>query len=309
MSRINRRREGYKNLIILLVVAISVYVGFEPLLDLAPNGIAKSVISSSFGAIFVIILTMYLLTKQTEIEQESKKSERVFDEKVRLYQNILDILQEMLSDSKISEDEINKLPFPSVRLQMIAGDSIIESFVEINVKLNQIFSSAEDKEVKITEQERNEIYELLMAFAGECRLDLEISEFKLDKEIVKSATNSVAETGKKNRDYRKFIFNNVSLPKNRYIFTIIKSIVDSNPGMSLHEFESLVPRNTSFQKNIWVTLDEATEVANKGRKRHFIEPEEQLTLSDAVLCVSNAQDLDGTLKWVEFFKIKNIPTE
>ena len=64
MSRINRRREGYKNLIILLVVAISVYVGFEPLLDLAPNGIAKSVISPSFGAIFVIILTMYLLTKQ-----------------------------------------------------------------------------------------------------------------------------------------------------------------------------------------------------------------------------------------------------
>ena len=76
MSRKNKK-EGYKNLIILLVVAISVYIGFEPLLNFAPSGIARSVISSSFGAIFVIVLTMYLLTKQTEIEQESKKSEIV----------------------------------------------------------------------------------------------------------------------------------------------------------------------------------------------------------------------------------------
>lgn len=308
MSRKNKK-EGYKNLIILLVVATSVYIGFEPLLNFAPSGIARSVISSSFGAIFVIVLTMYLLTKQTEIEQESKKSERVFDEKVKLYQRILDILRDMLVDSKISEEEINRLPFPSVQLQMIAGDKVITAFVKLNIKLNAIYGSSEESEVEINHEDRNEIYDLLMTFAGECRLDLEISEQKLDVELVRSATVSVAETGKKSRDYSKFVFNNVSLPKNRYIFTIIKSLVDSNPGMSLHEFESLVPRNTSFQKNIWVTLDEATEVANKGRKRHFIEPEEQLALSDAVLCVSSGQDLNSTLNWVEFFKTKNIPTE
>ena len=135
MSRKNKK-EGYKNLIILLVVAISVYIGFEPLLNFAPSGIARSVISSSFGAIFVIVLTMYLLTKQTEIEQESKKSERVFDEKVKLYQRILDILRDMLVDSKISEEEINRLPFPSVQLQMIAGDNVITAFVKLNIKLN-----------------------------------------------------------------------------------------------------------------------------------------------------------------------------
>ena len=51
------------------------------------GGVAGAVVGSSFGAIFVIVLTMYLLNKQTEIEQESKRSERVFDEKVqRVYQ-------------------------------------------------------------------------------------------------------------------------------------------------------------------------------------------------------------------------------
>ena len=105
-------------MIAFTVIAVAVYIGFEPLIKFVPDGVAKSVISASFGAIFVIILTMYLLNKQTEIEQESKKSERVFDEKVKLYQMILDIVRDMMMDGKISKEEINKLPFPLIRLGM-----------------------------------------------------------------------------------------------------------------------------------------------------------------------------------------------
>ena len=83
------RRQGWLTLLALSVIAITVYIGFAPLFSLVGGGVAGAVIGSSFGAIFVIILTMYLLNKQTEIEQETKKSERVFDEKVRLYQQIL----------------------------------------------------------------------------------------------------------------------------------------------------------------------------------------------------------------------------
>ena len=60
---------------------------------------------------FVIILTMYLLNKQTEIEQESKKSERVFDEKVKVYKQILETTKEIVEDGSISDKEISKLPF------------------------------------------------------------------------------------------------------------------------------------------------------------------------------------------------------
>ena len=83
------QRKGYRTLVAIAIIAVAVYVGFEPLMKLVPDGVAQSVVSASFSAIFVIILTMYLLNKQTEIEQESKKSERVFDEKVKLYQAIL----------------------------------------------------------------------------------------------------------------------------------------------------------------------------------------------------------------------------
>ena len=53
------------------------------------NTLFWPVVGTFLRLIFVVILTNYLLTKQTEVEQESKRSERVFEEKVSLYKQIL----------------------------------------------------------------------------------------------------------------------------------------------------------------------------------------------------------------------------
>ena len=50
---------------------------------------------------------MYLLNKQTEIEQESKKV-KGFDEKVQLFREIMDITRDMLIDGTIPKEEANK---------------------------------------------------------------------------------------------------------------------------------------------------------------------------------------------------------
>ena len=83
------RRQGFKILSILFIVGIAVFFGFAPLFELAGGGFSGRIIGATFGSIFAILMTMFLLNKQTEIEQESKKSERVFDEKVVLYKDIL----------------------------------------------------------------------------------------------------------------------------------------------------------------------------------------------------------------------------
>ena len=154
MSLKETRKKGSRTLISIAVIAVAVYIGFEPLISNVPDGVAKSVISSSFGAIFVIILTMYLLNKQTEIEQESKKSERVFDEKVQLFREIMDITRDMLLDGAISKEEINKLPFPLIRLQMLANDETITSFALVNQKLNEIYAEEDDDDVLIPEDSK-----------------------------------------------------------------------------------------------------------------------------------------------------------
>ena len=84
------RKRGTNTLIALAIIAVAVYVGFTPLYELINGGVAGAVIGASFGAIFVIILTMYLLNKQTEIEQESKRGEKVFEEKMKIYWNIFE---------------------------------------------------------------------------------------------------------------------------------------------------------------------------------------------------------------------------
>ena len=195
MRKINQtRKKGTQAVALLLIIGISVYIGFTPLFELVNGGVAGAVIGASFGAIFVIILTMYLLNKQTEIEQESKKSERVFEEKVELYKNIIENSRKMYSDGKISADELSILPFELIKLQMMAADNIIESFLEFFKKMNSIYSSSEDEEVELTDEDRHEIVSDLSNFAKLCRQDLGIEEELLPADLFNQSISVIEES-------------------------------------------------------------------------------------------------------------------
>ena len=310
MSKLKEtQKQGYKTLVAIAVIGIAVYLGFEPLIKFVPDGVAKSVISSSFGAIFVIILTMYLLNKQTEIEQESKKGERVFDEKVKLYQNILDITRDMMMDGKITKEEINRLPFPLIRLGMLGRNETVEAFKAVNNELNKIYSNSDGDIVELGDEDKNTVYKLLAMFAAKCREDLEIGEEVIDEEMIASTVATIASTGKKKRDMTKFSFDGKEYPKNRYIHKVVKNFSDENPGMSLDEFSAKVPRSTDFRKDLWKTLAEAKEVEERDRKRHYSNPDEVIKLEDETICITSGQSQEGTLLWIELFKNNGIRTE
>ena len=214
------RKQGWYTLLALVVIAFAVYIGFTPLFNLIEDGIASRVIGSSFGAIFVIILTMFLLNKQTDIEQESKKSERVFDEKVKIYQMILDITRDMLMDGDLTKKEVNRLPFPLLRLQMLSDNSVIDSFADVYSQINSIYTNGSDDEKKtdkvfIDDDARNDLYELLSAFSNACRADLEISNTGMTKQLQTKTLSAISEVASKGstKDKTKFSFNgtNVSI--------------------------------------------------------------------------------------------------
>tara|TARA_A100000164_G_scaffold309967_1_gene287464 strand:+ start:2669 stop:2851 length:183 start_codon:yes stop_codon:yes gene_type:complete len=52
MSLKETRKRGGRTLLSIVVIAVAVYIGFEPLITNVPDGVAKSVISSSFGAVY-----------------------------------------------------------------------------------------------------------------------------------------------------------------------------------------------------------------------------------------------------------------
>jgi hypothetical protein len=303
------QKKGNRTLLAIAVIGIAVYVGFEPLIKLVPEGVAQSVISSSFGAIFVIILTMYLLNKQTEIEQESKKGERVFDEKVKLYQSILDITKNMMRDGKITKEEINELPFPLIRLGMLGKNETVEAFQAVNNALNRIYSETDEEEVDINLEQKKELYTLLAVFAAKCREDLEIGDEVMDMTKITSTVATIASTGQKQKDYTKYEFDGKPLPKNQYIHKVIKNYNDENPEMTLSEFSKKVPQTTEFRKGLWVTLEEAEENKARDRVRHYMNPDEVIKLVDATLCVTRGQDQKGVLEWIKLFKKNGLRTE
>jgi len=190
------RKKGVTTLIAISIIGVAVYLGFTPLFEKIGGGVAGAVIGASFGAIFVIVLTMYLLNKQTEIEQESKKSERVFDEKVQLYKEILNTTKNMVEDGEITTNEVMKLPFALMNLQMLGGDEAIDTYEKVFSKINEVFEKHDEEEVSIDEDEKLEIYREMSKFAVQCRVDLGISDRKVNEELFARTIQTIEKSSK-----------------------------------------------------------------------------------------------------------------
>ena len=80
------------------VTGLVVFFGYGPLFELVGGGIPGRVLGATSR--FAILMTMFLLNKQTEIEQD-KRDYRVFDEKIHLYKNVVDRTQHLLDDGQL----------------------------------------------------------------------------------------------------------------------------------------------------------------------------------------------------------------
>ena len=190
--------QANKAVLAIILIGISVFLGFTPLYEKVQGGVAGAVIGASFGAIFVVILTNYLLSKQTEVEQESKRSERVFDEKVNLYKQILNATERMLEDGRIKgSEEMKTLPFLMLKLQMLGNDEVIKSYQNIYNEINEIFiAEPGNDEVEVSEESFLKLFQLLGDFCNVCRLDLKVSEQKIDTKLF----NIISEEIKKSNE-------------------------------------------------------------------------------------------------------------
>ena len=193
MNKLEQTRRKNLTLIgAIFIIGIAVYLGFTPLFNLIGGGVAGAVVGASFGAIFVIVLTMYLLNKQTEIEQESKKSERVFEEKVKIYQKILTQTKSMVEDGAISKAEIAELPFLMMELQVLGGDETIIAYEGVFSTINEIFNEDEEEDVvTIDENAKIKIYRKMLDFVRNCRVDLGVSDREINEKLFEATINTI----------------------------------------------------------------------------------------------------------------------
>jgi hypothetical protein len=296
------RRKGTKTLVSLSIIAIAVYVGFTPLFEVVSNEVTKAIVTSAFSVIFVIILTMFLLNKQTELEQESKRSEKVFDEKVKVYQETLKSIREILNDGKINSEEIAQLPFALINLQMLGADKIIESYSVIYEKIVEICRENDEIEVELSDTRKIEIFKCVSDFALECRVDLDLSKHLLDSALFERTINTVArgnDTVTNKRDKAQYSFEGKSYGKSRLVHAVIADYVAKHGNTTHDKLKEIFPDRLQG-KHVFVKKQYADEIHEKsGSKRHFIKDNEVILLSDSPIAVSNQWGIQNIKQFVD----------
>lgn len=288
MSKLNEtRKAGQRTLIGIAIVGISVYLGFTPLFEKVNGGVTGAVIGSSFGAIFVIILTMYLLNKQTEIEQESKKSEKIFEEKVELYKSMMATTKEILRDGKLSSQETTELSFAMVQMQMVGADETISAFNSVFDKINETFQSMEGDPVDLDDEDKMKILKSLSIFAQKCRVDLGINETVVNEAIFNATFEEISSAVQGKKDTSKYNFKeHKNLGKGKLVLAVIKDYVDTHSGISFEELVIAFPPNKKFHST-YAIIEKVSDIEKKSHVRYYMKDADQINLSGTSVAVCN----------------------
>lgn len=311
MSLKETKKRGNRTIVAIFIIGVAVYLGFTPLFELVPPGVGRQVVGSSFGAIFVIILTMYLLNKQTEIEQESKRSEKVFEEKVKVYKSMLNLTKDILSDGKLSSLETNQISFSMIELQMVGADETIQAFNKIFDNINNAFQSNDDDPVVLNDDQKLTLFKNISKFAQKCRIDLGIDEVELSDEIFNATVEEISSAVKGKKDYSKYKFEGNEYGKGRLVHAVVSSYVSNNPSISLNEMLKIfTPGKDGIAGHKWgvfQTKDFGLKVLeDTGHKRFYLNDDDILRLSDEEIVVCNQWGSSNIPKFLNLCNELNI---
>ena len=311
MKKVSTKDTGRRTLFAIAIIGLSAYFGFTPLFNLVDGGIAAAVIGTSFSVTFVIVLTMYLLNKQTEIQQESKKSEKVFEEKVSIYKSILSHTREMLKDGKLSQEEIVALSFSAIELQMVGADETINAFNSVFHAANTIYQSDDNEVIVINELQKMEIYKALSLFSQKCRMDLGLNEAELNQEIFNATIDELNSAVSGKNDLSKYKFKNKEYGKGQLVLAVIKDYAKEKKP-TYDELAQKFSKIKSGPRNIILPASEVNakfEKSKSSKKRYFMESKDIITLSDQEIMVSNQWGVDNIENFIEHCKKYEIKIE
>jgi hypothetical protein len=101
------------------------------------------------------------------------------------------------------------------------------------------------------------------------------------------------------KDTSKYIFDGAVLGKSRLVLAIIKRHVESHPTITHAELEKMFPKSCQGSWGVFSLSEVANEILTRsGRKRHFLEPNERVQLSDCSIAVSNQWGIRNIDKFI-----------
>lgn len=128
--------------------------------------ISAQFFSAMAGALVAAIITLFLLKGQTAVEADRQKDSKVFEEKLKIYQEFLHKLCEVVKDNRITEEEKYELQFQVSYIAMHTTPSSIR-IISDNVK-------SIIRNIKMQEDKANNMLYPLFQIADVLRYELYI---------------------------------------------------------------------------------------------------------------------------------------
>lgn len=99
------------------------------------------------GVIITAIITMILLRGQSDNDVERERASKVFEEKLRIYQEYLQTLYDVIKDGSLSDEEKMQLEFQTSYVAMHCSPCYIASVSTAVKKIIEYTCSEESKEI------------------------------------------------------------------------------------------------------------------------------------------------------------------
>ena len=280
----------------IIVLSIALYVGFDDLIFGGASGTAIDTISAALAAIFVLITTMYMLNKQTDVEHKKKLDTEIFKRKFIIYDQFISILQNIGHYKlTVNDDDYRKCLNKHYELVMVAPAEIVSLSNEILLLLKSIREVGKVKaldEVNLDEVNQQALRDFINDFCILARADFNLPEAeKFNPKAYNDNMDKVTEPGSKNLD--KFEFNGRSYTKNRLVLEVVRHTVDVKKVENIDKLKSLFPDSywsegkESSSKNAFIV--ELKKDAENKRARFFTKKDDIIKFdnSNAEVIVNN----------------------
>ena len=280
----------------IIVLSIALYVGFDDLIFGGASGTARDTIRAALAAIFVLITTMYMLNKQTDVEHKKKLDTEIFKRKFIIYDQLISILQNIGHYKlTVNDDDYRKCLNKHYELVMVAPAEIVSISIDILNLLKGIREVGKVKaldEVNLDEVNQQALRDFIDDFCILARADFNLPEAeKFNPNAYKDNMNKVTEPGSKNLD--KFEFNGRSYTKNRLVLEVVRHTVDVKKVENIDKLKSLFPDSywsegkESSSKNAFIV--ELKKDAENKRARFFTKKDDIIKFdnSNAEVIVNN----------------------
>ena len=167
-----------RNLLSIGVISAAAFIGFGAIFHELNISIATQAITASFGALFVLLSTKFLMEQESETRVQGEKTSKIFEEQLREYKNVSDCMLKILQDDNITLQEVHTLLDKHAILILIGEQAAIEKSGDFITTCQAIIGMGSIHETygkyQIDEDANSQLNEILIEFLTAARADLRL---------------------------------------------------------------------------------------------------------------------------------------